>query len=117
MTGPVDVIKPLPVPRLGLVGDGFFVCFSPGVTDSFLEGRSSFLLTFLLGDPFPTPLGADEDAISFPFSFSSFLHDVAALTSALYLTASISAKDMATLSKQTWIKKTNNNKCNLHQWE
>ena len=53
-------------------------------------------VSFLLGAPFSTTLGADEVALSFPFSFfsSSFLRVVAdALTNAFCLAASISAKD------------------------
>ena len=61
---------------------------------TFLEGRFSFPLAFLLGAPFPTALGADEDAPSFPFVFySSFLRAAAALTCVLYMAASIFAKD------------------------
>ena len=88
------VIKPLPAPWLDLGGDNFLGCFSPRVTDTFLEGRSSFSLAFLLGAPFMTTLGANKDAYSFPFSFSSFLRAVAdALINTLCLAASISVKD------------------------
>ena len=91
----VNVIKPLLVPWLGLGGDGFFSYFSLGVTDGFLEGWSSFPSAFLFGAP--------------------FLCAAFALTNTLCLAASISAKDMMTLGKQTRIKRTNNNKCNLRR--
>lgn len=90
MTRPDDVIKPLPTLWLGLGGDGFLGYFSPGVTDSFLEGQSSFSLAFLFGAPFLATLGV-EGAPSFPVS--TFLYVAAALTNALYLAASIFAKD------------------------
>lgn len=94
--GPEDVIKPLPASWLSLGGDSFLGCFSPRVTDGFLEGRSSFLSFFLLGTPFSATLGANKDASSFPFCFfpSSFLRSTAdAFTNALYLAASISVKE------------------------
>ena len=94
VTGPVSVINPLPAPWPGFEGDNVLGCLSPRVTVPFWRWRSSFPLVFLLGAPFSTTLGADEDAPSFPFSFSSFLHVVAdTLTNALYLAASISVKD------------------------
>ena len=95
VTGPNDVIKPLPIPWLGLRGDGFLGCYSLGMTNGFLEEWSSFLSVFLLGALFPTALDADEDAFSFPFSFfsSSLRTIVDTLTKALCLVASISVKD------------------------
>ena len=91
--GPDVVIRPLSAPWLGLGGNDFLGSLSPGVVDTFLGGRLSFPSAFLLGTPFPTTLGADKDTPSFPFSFSSFLRAVVALINALYLVASISAKD------------------------
>ena len=74
--------------------DGFLGYFSLWVTDTFLEGWSSFPSTFLLGAPFPITFGADKDAPSFPFSFSSFLcAEADALTNALCLATSIFVKD------------------------
>ena len=61
---------------------------------TFLEGRLSFSSAFLLGAPFLTALGVDEDAPSFLFGFCSFfLHVVATLTYALCMAASIFVKD------------------------
>ena len=94
--GPDVVISPLPAPWLGLGGDDFLGSLSLGVTVTFLEGGLSFSSAFLLGTPFSTALGADEDTPSFPFSFfsSSFLRaETDALTKAFYLVASISVKD------------------------
>lgn len=72
--GPDVVISPLPAPWLGLWSDGFLGSLSLGVMDSFLGGRSSFPLAFLLEALFPTALGANKDAPS-PFALfsSSFL--------------------------------------------
>ena len=92
MTGPVKVIIPLPVPRPGLGGD-FLGCASPGLTATFLGGRLSSPLTFLLAEPLETAAGTDEGVPSYPLAFfaSSFLRVVAALT--LCLATSISTKD------------------------
>ena len=79
VTGPDDFIKPLPVPWLGLEGDGFLGCFSPRVTDGFLGGRSSFLSVFLLGAPFLMTLGADEDALSPSFPPPSYAPELTLL--------------------------------------
>ena len=89
----VEVIIPLPMPRLDLRGDFFLGCASPRVTVAFLGGWLSFLSTFLLAEPLETALGVDEDAPSFPLAllYSSFLWVTAALT--LCLATSISAKD------------------------
>ena len=72
--------------------------------------------TFLLDTPFPTTLRADKDASSFPFSFSTFLHAAAnAFTNAIYLPASISAKekwqelDIKTTTTTTKRKEIGNN--------
>jgi len=52
VTGLDVVIKPLPVPWLGLGGKGFLGYFSPSVIDAFLKGRSSISSAFLLSAPF-----------------------------------------------------------------
>ena len=84
--GPNVVIKHLPDPWPGLGGNNFLGYFSLRVTNTFLEGWSSFPSAFLLGAPFLTTLGANKDAYSFPFSFSSFLCAVVnAFTNALYI--------------------------------
>ena len=94
VTGPITVIKPLPTPWLGFRGDSFLGYLSPEVTVPFLRGHSSFPSAFLLGAPFPTTLGANEDTPSFPFFFSSFLCVVAnALTNTFFLATSISVKE------------------------
>ena len=89
VTGPVTVIKPLPVPLLGLEGDDFFGLSTIGMTNPFLNGWSSFPSLFRLDDPLMTTLGADEEAPSFSFCLRATAD---ALTKALYLATSIFAK-------------------------
>ena len=90
MTGPEEVITPLPVPRLDLKGGFFLGGTSTGVMATFLEGQSSFSSGFL-SVTLAMVLGTDEDTPSFSFYFlsSSFFRAVAALT--LCLAASIFA--------------------------
>ena len=68
----------------------FFGLPSARTTGPFLSGRSSFFLFFLLDVTLLTYLGVDEETPSFSFFF---LLAVVALTKALYLAASIFAKD------------------------
>ena len=69
MTGPEEVIIPLPAPWLGLRGDFLFGEASPGATavlfDGWLSSPSSFLCETLLTD-----LGTDEVPSSVPFASS-----------------------------------------------
>ena len=92
MTGPEEVITPLPTPWLGLRGDFLFGETSPGVMAAFLVGRLSFPSGFLY-ETLETVLGADEDPpfVSFTFFSSSFLQAAAALT--LCLADSISTQN------------------------
>ena len=103
MTGPVEVIIPLLVLRLGLGGD-FLGCTSQGLTVTVLGGRSSSPSTFLLAEPLETAVGTDEDVPSYPLAFfaSSFLPVVAACT--LCLAASISAKDNKCASEKQVVR-------------
>jgi len=89
MIGPVIIIKPLPAPWLGFGGDDFFGLSLAGRVGPFLSRRLSFPLCFLLNNPLVTPLGVDEEALSFYFYFRA---PADALTKAFYLTASISTK-------------------------
>ena len=108
VTGPDIVINPLLAPWLGWGGNGFFGSLSPGVTMTFFEGWLSFPSAFLLGAPFLTALGVDEDAPSYPFTFgSSFLRVVATLTCALCMATSIYAKDKWRALDQETIKRKN----------
>ena len=75
---------------------------------TFFEGWLSFSSAFLLGAPFLTALGVDEDTPSYPFTFgSSFLRIVATLTCALCMAASIYAKDKWRALDQETIKRKN----------
>lgn len=89
--GPLLVISPLPTSWLGLGGDGYFGYLPlAGVPGPFLRGWLPFPSFYCLDIPLLTTLGVDVEA---PF-FSFYLHAAAdALTKALYLPASISAKD------------------------
>ena len=91
MTGPLEVITPLPAPWLGLRGDFLFREASPKVTAVLFDGQSSSPSGFLF-ETLLTVLGADEVHSSVPFAnfASSFLRATATLI--LCLTASISTK-------------------------
>ena len=103
MTGPVEVIIPLPAPRPGLGGD-FLGCASPGLTDTFLGGRSSSPSTFLLAKPLEIAARTNEDVPSYPLAFfaSSFLRAATALT--LCLAASFLQKTMNERQEKQTVK-------------
>ena len=69
LTGPKEVIAPLPAPWLGLGGDFSFVAPLPGVTAAFLAGRRSLPLGFLFAC-LVEALGVDD--VSPPASFAFF---------------------------------------------
>ena len=73
-------------------GDGFLGSFSPGVTNAFFNGRSSFPSAFLLVALLPTALEADEDSPTLVFS-SFFLWAAVVLILCLAASISIKAKD------------------------
>ena len=91
MTGPEEVIIPLPEPWLGLRDDFPFGEASPGVTTILFDGWSSSSSGFLY-ETLLTDLGTDEfpSSVAFASLASSFLRAAVALI--LCLTASISTK-------------------------
>ena len=85
---------------------------------SFIEWMVILPVAFPLGRSLVDALGADEEALSFSFYLCAAAD---ALTKALCLVASISAKGKRqTLDKQTKIRTTGRKKLrnrNLHRWE
>ena len=103
MTGPEEVITPLPEPWLGLRGDFLFEEASPGVTAVLFYERSSSASGFLF-ETLLTVLGADEVPSFVPFaSFASFFLRAAA-TLILCLSAFISTKMIVVCHEKKTVK-------------